>query len=720
MDRASSNIDNIGNRSHALLWGGLVFILAVVLRLVNLHYLSLNDPAFFSPQIDSLWHHRWAIEIIRDSFWGEEVYFRAPLYPYLLAAIYWIFGLSVTVAKIIQALGGGAICVLVYLLGRWTFGEREGRIASLFAVFYGTMILYESELLIVWLAVLLDLWMIYLAVKWRERWDWRAWLAVGIIGGLSSIARPNVLLVFPLLFFWLYFRKDEQRPKGFFRRIVPSLALTVGVVICVLPVTVRNYIVGDEVVLIASQGGVNLHLSNNEQADGLTMIMPEVKLDYTLPWSEFVDTTHVLAEAETGRDMTYGEVSSYYASKALDYITSQPFDFLALTGKRIIYFFSGFENSDQADIYRFKENSPILNALIFDRGVYFPFGVIAPLALLGIVLGWRRRRKLIPVYLFLIGYIPTVVLFLVTARHRLPVVAMLLPFAAYALGRLIEVIKETDWKRLVVMTVPLVILMALLNQTFFDLGYETPGQFHYQRGIVLQRQGLFEQAIGEYRRALDHQVMPEAHNNMGFAHAQLGEFTEAYQEYHRALSLKPAYADPMINLGRLFLGMSQLDSAEYYLQLAREISPSLPQIYINLANLNRQRGDIVAAERTYLAGLEVAPNSAPLNNNLGTLYLQMQRKIAARQFFEKALEADRDYPEANVNLANMYIEEGRRDEAIALYRRAIESDPGLMEAYLNLAGLLIQEKEFEEARGVLRDAPPNEHVEKLKQQLGME
>src|SRR5690606_19776446 len=102
------------------------------------------DPAFYVPQIDSLWHHRWAIEIISGKFWGDEVFFRAPLYPYLLALIYWIFGIKIFVAKFIQAIGGALTCVLIYQLGRTAFTERVGRLASLLAVFYGTMILYES------------------------------------------------------------------------------------------------------------------------------------------------------------------------------------------------------------------------------------------------------------------------------------------------------------------------------------------------------------------------------------------------------------------------------------------------------------------------------------------------------------------------------------------------------------------------------------------------
>ncbi|MGB5139223.1 MAG: glycosyltransferase family 39 protein, partial [Candidatus Zixiibacteriota bacterium] len=425
-------------------WLLIIFGVALFIRVANLIFLSQNDPAFYFPQVDSLWHHLWAIDILKNNFWGAEVYFRGPLYPYFLALIYAIFGVSTFAAKIVQAIGGAFICVLIYQLGRIAFTEQTGRIAAVIAAFYGPIVFYESELLIEWLAILLALAMLLVLLKHQSRLTIRAVFFAGILGGLSAIARPNILVVYPLIALWLLLQnRSSLRSRT---RIFAALAFTLGVILCILPVTVRNYVVGDDFVLISSQGGVNFHLANNPQADGLTMVMPEIHLNLAIPWSDFVDTTHHFAESSSGKSLKPSESSAFWNSRAKDYIFANPLQFLSLTGKRLVYLFSGFENSDQADIYRFREYSPVLRSLIWNFGVKFPFGIVAPLSIVGLVMAWRERRRLALLYIFIIGYIPTVILFLVTARHRLAVIVILILFAALAIERTFKSIRASDYR----------------------------------------------------------------------------------------------------------------------------------------------------------------------------------------------------------------------------------------------------------------------------------
>lgn len=421
-------------RSKSGKWLLTIFAAALLVRVVNLIFLSQNDPAFYYPQVDSLWHHLWALDILNKSFWGTEVFFRGPLYPYFLALLYAVSGTSIFFAKVIQAAGGAVICVLIYQIGKSAFSENAARLSSLLAVFYGPLIYYESELLLEWLAILLALAMLLVLLRSRGTVSRRAAAVAGLLGGLSAITRPNIIIVFPLIALWIALAdrsKTETR-----NRAINAIAFTLGVVICVLPVTIRNYVVADDFVLISSQGGVNLHLANNPEADGLTMIMPEINLDLSVPWSKFVDTTTTYAESNLARALKASEVSDFWSDRAWNYIKENPGGFLSLTGKRLVYLFSGFENPDQADLYRFSANSPVLAATVFNKIVKFPFGLVAPLALIGLVLAWRERQRVSILYLFLLGYIPTIMLFLVTSRHRLAVVVILLLFAGYSIERI--------------------------------------------------------------------------------------------------------------------------------------------------------------------------------------------------------------------------------------------------------------------------------------------
>ncbi len=677
-------------------WPLIIFVAALIVRVANVLFLSANDPAFYYPQVDSQWHHLWAIDILKNNFGGSEVYFRGPLYPYFLALVYAIFGVSTFAAKLVQAVGGAAICLLIYQLGRTAVSEKTGRIAALIAVFYGPLLFYESELLIEWLAILLALLMLLVLLKNRSQLTIRTVFLAGICGGLSAIARPNILIVYPLIALWIVW---ENRTSHSLRsRLLSAGAFTLGIVLCILPVTVRNYVVGDDLVLISSQGGVNFHLANNSQANGLTMVMPEIRLNLSVPWSDFVDTTSAFAESALGHKLKPSEVSSFWSSRAWDYIGKNPMQFLSLTGKRLIYLFSGFENSDQADIYRFSDFSPVLKALIWNHGVKFPFGIIGPLSLIGLVMAWRERSRLSLLYLFLLGYIPTVILFLVTARHRLAIIVILFIFAGYAIERLIATIRKADYRRLAMPFASLLILFLLLNHNWFDLGFDNPAQFHYQRGMVLEKQGNLPGAIAAYREALTFQPLPEAMNNLGYALWRSGDLAGAYDIYHRALVARPDYADAMSNLGLLFLNGGPVDSARYYFERARQLDPGLGQVYLNLSEIYLRSNNAAAADSILQLGIQYAPKLPSLYNALANIYLKQGRIPEAKSLLEKSLLVDDNYATGHVNLANIQLGERNFESAREHYRRALAIKPDLKQAQMNLAILFVQANMPDSAR----------------------
>ena len=101
-----------------LTWFLIISAVAFVLRLVHLLQLRHNDPLFLSPQMDSLYHHEWALAIAAGREFIADAFFRAPLYPYFLGLLYKLFGANLMVVRIIQSLIGSASCGLVYLLAR--------------------------------------------------------------------------------------------------------------------------------------------------------------------------------------------------------------------------------------------------------------------------------------------------------------------------------------------------------------------------------------------------------------------------------------------------------------------------------------------------------------------------------------------------------------------------------------------------------------------------
>jgi len=83
---------------------GVIFAVALAIRLIFFFVNKQTNPLFNDPILDSLFHHQWAKEINDGNFWGDEVYFRAPLYPYFLAFLYKISGTSIAFATFCQHL----------------------------------------------------------------------------------------------------------------------------------------------------------------------------------------------------------------------------------------------------------------------------------------------------------------------------------------------------------------------------------------------------------------------------------------------------------------------------------------------------------------------------------------------------------------------------------------------------------------------------------------
>ena len=66
-------------------------------------------------------------------------------------------------------------------------------------------------------------------------------------------------------------------------------------------------------------------------------------------------------------------------------------------------------------------------------GLFGHFGVLVPLALLGVVVTWPMRSRLWVFYAMTLAYAASVVMFYVFARYRYPLVPLLMIFAAAGL-----------------------------------------------------------------------------------------------------------------------------------------------------------------------------------------------------------------------------------------------------------------------------------------------
>jgi tetratricopeptide (TPR) repeat protein len=624
------------NRTRELAYIGVILAVALAIRLVYFYINSRQNPLFFHPVLDARFHHDWASEILSGNFWGDQVFFRAPLYPYLLALIYKISsfvtsssttsGTSMTLAVFVQHVIGSITCALVYLLGRQFFAARVALAAGLLAALYWPLIYFEGDLLIVTLIVFLNVMMLLLLTLavGRER----SWLFVlaGVIGGLSAIARPSILIFVPVIPLALYLMRRSQKPSAPDRAWVGQSALVaLGLLVVISPIVVRNYVVGRDFVPIASQGGVNFYIGNNPFSNGSLAQVPGARADLYGTYHGAID----LAEKEAGRPLKPSEVSNHYFGKGLDFILSSPGQAAELTLKKLYLFWAGVERSNSKYIQFFWHR--------FGLGrIPLPgFWLIGPLGLLGGVLLWRRRRELSLPYLFVLSYMVGVVAFFVNGRFRLPAAPVLIRFAGYALCYLYSALRSNSRdlaKALAVLAVCVVVVdydfvsfrgvRALdeaishyelgnayikmdrkrealaaferahaIQQRYPTRGYlQIAGTVDYHIGVLYKERGYASRAVEALERIRpDNPAAVAANRELAVLYEQTRRFSDAIRAHQTVLAAVPRDAESLIGLARVYKSMGDIAGFEEALSRLRTAYPNDSRIEAEIRRLETNR-----------------------------------------------------------------------------------------------------------------------------------
>src|SRR3954468_6035848 len=109
--------------------GAWIFMTALAVRLV--HVWQMRATPFFSVLLgDSRGYDEWARRIAGGEWIGRDVFYQAPLYPYMLGLIYAIAGRHLLLVRIVQATIGSASCALLALAAARLFTSRTAGIAA--------------------------------------------------------------------------------------------------------------------------------------------------------------------------------------------------------------------------------------------------------------------------------------------------------------------------------------------------------------------------------------------------------------------------------------------------------------------------------------------------------------------------------------------------------------------------------------------------------------
>ncbi|HSG27199.1 MAG TPA: tetratricopeptide repeat protein, partial [Candidatus Krumholzibacterium sp.] len=602
------------------------------------------------------------VDMARDIAGGNwarrEAFFMGPLYPYLMAFVFSVFGKGFTAMRLIQASGGAFTVVLTYIIGTRMFRPSVAMLGALLLALYGTITFFEGQLLMTWLGTLFNLLLLYVLLGRPRKTGFLSLLdrhytvrpvAAGVLLGLSALARASILVLFPVILAWIFFVDRDGR------RLVRAAVFTAGVMAAILPVTLHNRAASGDTVLITSNGGMNFYIGNNPSATGV--YAPPMGIDV----SNDITTERYL-ERRLGRDLGPSEISGFWLGRAMDFIREDPGREISLLLRKSLLLINGYE-WPQIESYDLSKGDFGIFRLLFVN-----FWMISALGIAGMLFSVRRWRELFLLHWFVIAYSLSIILFFVTDRYRVQAVPVLSLFAAYAAVETVSRLFKSPKKA----WFPLLLVAALL---------------------LLTRPGLF---------AIDRQrLSAQEHIHRAIRYNAAGQTESAIGEVDKAIRSCPEDTDPYIQRAAINRDAGRLPQAIADYGRALEMDPDMPHVRYSLAILLEETKDHARAAEEYRKAIEQDPLMIEAYNNLGILYRQMKQYEQAIRYFRQVLVMDPDYIKAYNNMGAAYAESGDRETAIIVFQEAIRRAPDYPHSYKNLAMAYIETNRLLEAKANL-------------------
>jgi len=195
--------------------------------------------------------------------------------------------------------------------------------------------------------------------------------------------------------------------------------------------------------------------------------------------------------------------------------------------------------------------------------------------------------------------------FFVCDRFRLPIVPILVMFAAEGMLTLYETLRACRFYRGTFLAAGVGALagVASLPLAHFDLGRD-----HWMLAQAFLERGDPDKAITEYRAVLAiHPDQASAWTDLGRVQTLLGKYSDAEQSLRQATRISPGFGSAHAALGDIhrIRGATGAALAEY--RLAVEADPTLVNAWISLARLLRSDGQAELAREALLKGRALNP-----------------------------------------------------------------------------------------------------------------
>jgi tetratricopeptide (TPR) repeat protein len=574
---------------HFLFAAVFLFRLIVLLRLTA-------SPLLLPSGSDMQFYDDWAKQILHGHWTDHQAFYGLPLYPFLLAILYRIFGYSPFVPGLFQAGFDAGTAALIYkiavrLLMRDANGSpRAANVAGILAAagwcFFVPEQAYAAVLMPTAVATFVFWLLVWQVVRTEVAPSSLRCCGYGLLLGFAAMGVAAILFLLPLLMAAIIIREARMAARA-----QAVALLLVGVLLGTAPCWVHNCFVARDPVFLSAHGGINFWLGNNPEATGYPRF-PGLHAGQGQMLRDSIDQ----AEAAVGRVLKRSEVSRYWSAKARDYISANPGPWLKLLARKAANFWNAFEYDDLGVIVNLR-----------DHRILFPglhFGLIAVLGLAGAIVSWRAfpnsRWVAAAVVLQFVAILPV----FVTERYRLAVVPGLLVFAVLGLHRLWTSLSTANYGE-VAMQLGVAALGALIvaiprhDSSLWALDAYNAGRLALETNNLVAAEHYLQRA---------HDLVPNnAETNFALGNLRFSQDNAAAARdfYETTVRIDGKHKGALNNLGVLALNQNDPPRAIDFFQRALSLEPRNPKTHYLLAKAlalagNRDQARIEAARAVEL------------------------------------------------------------------------------------------------------------------------
>jgi tetratricopeptide (TPR) repeat protein len=595
--------------------GHYVFAFVFLVRLIALARLT-SSPFLVPSGGDMHFYDDWARQILRGRFTDHFAFYGLPLYAYLLAFFYKIFGYSPFVPGFFQACLDAGTATLLYKIAVRIFrndGEpilvRQKAIGLLAAASWTFFLPAQAYSVILmptaWL-VFVFWFLVWQIVRAEYAPTPLGCLAYGALIGITATGIATILFLAPLVLAALFLKpRSNVASSPWVARGCAIALFFLGVGAGTAPCWMHNYFAARDPVFLSAHSGINLWLGNNPDATGYPRF-PGLRAGQAAMLKDSID----LAEAAAGRSLKRSEVSDYWSARARAYISDNFRAWLKLTGRKLGNFWNAFEYDDLSVIANLRQ-----------QGILFPgphFGIVAALAIAGLCFSLRPfpASRWVAAAIFL--HMAAVVPIFVTERYRLAAVPGLLLFAAFGLQALWQHCVSCNYRAIATY------LALLLTAAFFvTLPRNEPSLWAmeaYNSGRQALESNNLPLAELHLQRAYAYVPdNPETNLALGNLRLAQGDRTGAKSFYHAALQADGRHKSALNNLGVLALEERQWEMAINFFRASIQSDSADAKTHYLLARAELEKGDSAAALSEIEIALRLNPEQPEFRALLDTL-----------------------------------------------------------------------------------------------------